>query len=387
MKPHRRKDNPPRRESGEGGQAGEEYPEAGDPQEFDPAAYAEQVPYDPGAALAEENETYGASESVDYDPNQAAYADPNQAYYESGQGGYVDPGETAYYDPNQGAYVDPNQAAYYAPNEAGYADPGQEAYYEPNQGYPVPSGSGVYDEAPAPPPVSPPPAAPAPKKKVTHRAPQRRPAAGKRPPSSRRPGPKPVTYGGGVSFMTVFLSLVAVAMLAVVVMVMLPRDMSAVGAYPVNPLSGEKPRNLLAEVQKEMIDRKSELSFTEAEVNQYLNHRLAGEQKGAMAALVKFRGIYLDFEKDSADVIIEREFFGMPITMSAKLVAEPVRGRASYKSAGWTLGRVELGSRNVKPVIEMFLRLRGACVDEYQAIQQMSDVRFEDDRLVLDARI
>lgn len=296
MKPHRRKDNPPRRESGEESPHGEEAGEIEVPQGYDPEAYSQQVPYDPAAALAGENETYAAPDTAAYDPNQ---------------GGYADPGETAYYDPNQGGYADPGDAAYHDPNQGAYADPNQGVYYDPEQAYPAGgSGSGVYDEAPAPPPVNLPPVAATPKKKVTHRAPQRKPAAGKRPASSRRSGPKPVTYGGGISFMTVFLSLVALAMLAAVVMVILPRDLSTVGAYPVNPLAGEKPRNLLAEVQKEMIDRKTELSFTEAEVNQYLNHRLAGEQKGPMAALVKFRGVYIDFEKESADVIIERELFG-----------------------------------------------------------------------------
>jgi hypothetical protein len=338
-----------------------ETPEAGDAYEGVAPEYeaypAEATQYDPGAAFVDENQTYAAPEAAYYDPNQA-YEDP------------------------AAVYGDPNQA--YAGYPEGYVDPA--AGYEGHETYAAPGDGGVYDEAPAPPPVAPRQSA-APKKKVGGRAPQRKPVAGKNAPPSKRPVKKPVVYKEGISMMTVFLTVIALGMLAAVAMVVLPRDMSQVGGYPINPLAGEKPRNLLAEAQKIMIDRNAELSLSEEEVNRYLNQRLQGLQKGPMAALVKFRGVYLDFAPGAADVIIERELFGMPITMSAKLTTEQTRGRAYYKPAGWTLGRVELGERNVKPVIDLFLRLRGTCLDEYHAIQQMSDVRFEDNRVVLDARI
>lgn len=345
-----------------------ETPESGETYEAVPPEYgdypAEATAYDPGAAFVDENQSYAAPEPAYYDPNQAyedpaaVYEDPNQAYAGSPEG-----------------YVDP--AAAYVESNAGYT--GYETYAAPADG-------GVYDETPAPLPVVSRQLA-APKKKVASRAPQRKPLAGKNAPPSKRPVKKPVVYKEGISMMTVFLTVIALGMLAAVVMVVLPRDMSKVGGYPVNPLAGEKLRNLLAEAQKIMIDRNAQLSLSEEEVNRYLNQRLQGEQKGLMAALVKFRGVYLDFAPGTADVIIERELFGMPITMSAKLIAEQARGRAYYKPGGWTLGRVGLGERNLKPVIDLFLRLRGTCLDEYHVIQQMSDVRFEDNRVVLDARI
>jgi hypothetical protein len=341
----------------------EEYPEAPESDANDGVAPeygaypAGATQYDPGAALVDENQTYAAPEDAYYDPNQA----------------YVDPAA---------AYEDPNQA--YAAYPEGYVDPN--SGYATYETYAAPTDGGVYDETPASPPVAPRQSA-APKKKVTKRAPQRKPVAGKNAPLSKRPGPKPVVYREGLSMMTVFLTVIALGMLAAVVMVVLPRDMSKVGGYPINPLAGDKPRNLLAEAQKIMIDRNAELALSEEDVNRYLNQRLQGAQKGPMAALVKFRAVYLDFAPGTADVIIERELFGMPITMSAKLTTEQTRGRAYYKPAGWTLGRVELGERNVKPVIDLFLRLRGTFLDEYHAIQQMSDVRFEDNRVVLDARI
>ena len=350
MNPHPRKDIPPRRESGS------DHDSTGIPDESEQAAYSEQeesvandysnITYDPGAALIDENQQYGEPEY--------GYEEPAPAYE---QQDYV--------------YEDPAQSGYPAPPPAIF-----------------PTG-GVYDEAPMATdeaPLSPAPRAP--KKKVPGRAPHRRPAVpGRNSPASRYSRPKPAYTGGGISLMTVFLTLVALAMLAVVVMVVLPRDMSAIGGYPVNPLATGKPRNLLEESQKIMIQRTSEIAFTEEEVNQYLNHRLQAEQTGPMAALVKFRGIYIDFSPGFAEAVIERELFGMPLTMTSKIKTEKFRMQTVYRAETWTLGRIDLGARNIKPVIDLFLRLRNTCADEYQTMQQMVTVRFEENRVVLDSRI
>lgn len=187
--------------------------------------------------------------------------------------------------------------------------------------------------------------------------------------------------------MTVFLTLVALAMLGIVAMVMMPKDLSAVKGYPVNPLSNETPANLLDQAQRVMIDREKAITFSEEDVNAYLNHRLQGEQGGAISALVKFKGVYVDFTPEHAEVIIEREIFGMPVTMSSKIRAEKFRRQVLYKSAGWSLGKIEFNSRNIKPVIEMFMRLRKTCMEEFTTMKQMADVRFEQDALVLDSSI
>ena len=276
MKPHRRKPTPPRRDDAApqgGGELPAEDAAPGEP----PHVPDETLSYDPGAALIDEQPDYA-------DPNQA-YANPNQAY--------VDPNQ-AYADPNQ-AYVDPNQA-YVDPNQA-YVDPNQ-AYVDPNQqaGYPEPthSAGGIYDDAPEPTPQAPPPAAPRPKKKkvVTKRAPRRpnvspRKAAGAGT-ARKRPQPRPAYSDGGFSMMTVFLTLVALGLLAAVVYVVLPRDMTTVAGYPANAMTitSPKPRNLLEEVQQAMVTRTADLTFSEEEVNQYLNHRLQAEQTGPVAALV-----------------------------------------------------------------------------------------------------
>lgn len=399
MKPHRRKPTPPRREDGspQGNEEALDGSVAPEEQYYVPE---ETVAYDPGASLVDENQVYGeagyeyADPNLVYDETQQAYVDPGQPYYDPDQA-YVDP--NAVYDETQQAYVDPNQA-YYDPNQA-YADPNEpyadpnQAYAEPNQAYAEPdsgyASGGVYDEAPEPsyqaPPPPPPPAV---KKKVASRAPQRRPSTPPRkmPTGYKRPTPS-YNRGGGFSFMTVFLTLVAMGMLAVVVLVVLPRDMSPVAGYPVNPLTTGKPRNLLEESQKMMMSRTADLTFTEEEVNQYLNHRLQAEQTGPMASLVKFRGVYIDFAPGIADVIIERELFGMPLTMGATISTDKFRQQTIYRATNWHLGRIDLGKRNIKPVIDLFQRLRMSCLDEFQTLQQMVDVKFEENKVILDSTL
>lgn len=339
----------------------------------DPAAGGAEYAYDPGAAYLEEGQNYAAAET---------------GYYDA-EGNYVDPAQ-GYYDPNA---VDP--AAYYDPNTVA-ADPAQ-AYYDPAVApVEVPpvyaESAGVYDEAPpapapTPAPVSRQPAKKAAKKKVAHRNPQPKLSTPRTGTKYKKPVPRDVYGGGGVSFATILLSLAALAMLGIVVMVAMPKDLSGIKGYTSTPVTAEAPRNLLTEAQKVMIDRNADISFTEEEVNRYINRRLQGVQKGMIASFVKYRGTYVDFSNNAAEVVIEREVFGRPITMSVKLVPEEFRKQIQYKPTAWALGKIELGERNVKPVIDLFTRVRTTLGDEYEMLRQMTQVRFEEDRVVLDARL
>ena len=187
--------------------------------------------------------------------------------------------------------------------------------------------------------------------------------------------------------MAVFMTILALAMIAVMVWALLPKDLSGVKGYPFDPLAKTETKNFLEPAQKVMIDRNSELVLSEEDVNLYLNQRLQGEQAGLMASFVKFRGIYVDFEPEIAEVILEREIFGQPITMSSKIGVQHVRGLVKYRPVGWTIGRFEFTTRNIKPVVDMFVRLRQACGDEMGVLQQLADVRFEADQIVLDGKL
>ncbi len=399
MTPHQRKDVPPRRDpasdpgeiaASPGAEPAVENPGAAVDPAADPSTYPEAGTYDPAAALVDENQSYGSTQAGHPESGQT-YIDPatGQVYIDPATGqAYVEPAAgQVYVDPATGqAYIDPNAAQPYSAAPAGGAGVYGEEFAPPPPP-PQPYQGGVYDEAPAAQAPAPSPAAaptpqrrPATKKKVARRGAPRKTVAGR---GVRRPPQRPV-YDSGFSLMTVFLGLVAIAMLGIVVLVFQPSDLSGVAGYPSTAsLGGEKARNLLADGQRAMIDRDGVLVFSEEEVNRYLNQRLSGEQTGPMSSFVKFRGVYVDFSPDKAEIFIEREFFGMPMTMSAQLRNERSRQQVVYKPTGWTLGKVSLGARNVKPVIDMFLRLRDACIDEYHVLQQMREVSFEENQIAL----
>ncbi len=307
----------------------------------------EEAAYDPGSAFVDENQDYGTADPTLYDPNQA------------------------YYDPNQ---------AHYDPNASSEAPAAEEAAYVPPP--PPVHDAGVYDEgpveAPAPAPVLRTRSA-APKKKVARTGTARKKAA---PSKGKRPAPKPV-YDGGVSFATVLLTLVALALVGVFVMVILPKDLSAIAGYPTDPAASDTPRNLLAEMQQAILERSNGLAFTEEEVNRYLDHRLAGEQSGPLGALVRFRGVCIDFSPGKAEIVIERELFGKSLTTSVDIEDKEFRGQAYYQPAAWHLGRITLGARTVKPVVDLFVRLRNGLRDEYDALQEFPGLRFEENRVII----
>lgn len=341
MEPHRRKDTPPRRESGSG----------------NPDEPTEEAPVDPVDPV---------DQAV---PDQGHVVDPG--VYEEAPPQGADPNQ-AYVDPNQ-QYVDPNAAASPPPPPAIVPD------------------AGVYDEpAPAPAQPAPAPVAKAPKKKIVKKraAGKPRPATPRTRSTYKRPTPS-YSGGGGFSVMTVFLLLVALGMIALIGMVMLPREnMDMVAGYPIDPMAEKgTPRNLLEESQKVMMTRSEKVTFSEAEVNEYLNDRLQGEQSGVLATIVKFKGVYVDLTPGLAEIIVEREIFGKPLTTSCKMRAEPFKSQIVYRPTGWTIGRIELGSRNIKPVVGMFKRLQETMNEEISTMKQMVNVKFEQDRIILDPAV
>ncbi len=339
---------------------------------------AEQPPAYQEPQYPHEDAQPGVYDDVTHQPPAGAqpeYADPNQAY--------VDPNQQAYVDPNQQAYVDPNQQAYVDPNQQVYQDPGAP---------PAPGahGAGVYDEAPPQPAQQ----QPAPgqiqrsaprrvtKKKVVTRRPggaRPRPGAAARKTPYKRPAP---TYGGG-GMMNVFIGLIGVAMLVLVVMVILPKDMSGIAGYPINPMNKTEPRNLLSEAQKVMVSSSDEAVISEADLNAYLNHRIQGEQGGLMGSMVSFKGVYVDLMPNGAEIYVLREFFGMPVTLTSRFKADSFKYQMRYEPVEWTIGKISFGSRNIKPVIDMFGRIKDATQEEFYTLQQLGEIRFERDQVTL----
>ena len=293
--------------------------------------------------------------------------------------------ETDYQDPN-GGHVDPNRA---------YVDPNR-AYVDPVS--PPPSESqaaGVYDDARSPQPTSQPaparmPRSRAPRKVTKKKIVTRRTSGVSRKrgaPSRKTSYQRPTTTYGGGGMMNVFIGLVGVAMLVLVLMVLLPKDLSGIAGYPANRIDKSGPRNLLSEAQGVMVSQSEEVAISEADLNTYINHRIQGEQGGLMGSIVSFDGVYVDLLPNGAEVYVLRSFFGMPVTLTSRIRADSFRYQMRYEVAEFTIGKIRLGSRNIKPVTDMFGRIKGGLREEEYTLNQLGEIRFEDDQVILSSKI
>ncbi len=299
-------------------------------------------------------------------------------------------------DPSEEIPIEPPQQAPPAPQE----EPSYGAYQElgPEQTPPPPQITP--DQGPPPPPSPEPVPEQPPAEGHTRTAATRNRGRGQRKiatggkRSTSRPGyrgrpnrrPAPV-HGEGISVFSILLALVALGLMAVVGMIMMPKELDFIKGYSSDGvMNGTKPRNLLEEAQKVMLTRGGEdLVFTEEEVNAYLSHRLQGVQTGVLASFVQYKGCYVDFTKENAEFFIERSIFGLPLTMSTKIHIQRFREEVQWRSAGGTIGKFTLGSKQLKPIVEAFKRIRGNFDDERLVIAQMVDIRFEEDKVILDS--
>ncbi len=200
-------------------------------------------------------------------------------------------------------------------------------------------------------------------------------------------GRAPVNVEGG-GFMTVLLALIAVAFLGAAIMVVLPKDMSGIKGYPVSAgLNTSNPKNLLTEAQSIMFEPGGKVELSEEEVNLYLNHRIDGIQGGALGGLLKYKGTYVDFSKGVAEIYVERSLFGMPVTMSSRIRIEHYRSEVRWEAAGGTLGKINLGSSHLQPVMQVFIRMMRTCRDEVGVINHMANIHFEEDKIILETTL
>ena len=230
------------------------------------------------------------------------------------------------------------------------------------------------------------------KKKVV----RKKVASGAAPPAARsqpagrtaaRP-PKEKLPGEGVSIGGIIMLLLALALTFVVVRVFMPRDISFIEGYPFDAAEAPNPpRNLLREAEDKLIAREGQLTFTEAELNTYLNQRLKSKQGGAFASFVKMRGAYVDYEPDKIGVYVDRAIFGIPFVVSAHF--EVYQSNRSFKTEGLycTLGRVQLPKgRMFQPIMAPYRRLANACEREIDILtdEDVRQVKIDKDKVVID---
>ena len=166
----------------------------------------------------------------------------------------------------------------------------------------------------------------------------------------------------------------------------LPVDWSRVKGLDL-PQGKEQPPDLLDRMEQVAWKRSAPLELSEAEVNRYLARVIKGRQGGATSAAVHFERVALDFEAGSCRIIFAWKVKGAGYASAAlefsverqgeNFVIEPRRG--SY-------GRLPVVRGMMCALMPALESLCGALEDEIHTVFQMNQIRFAQDKVILDPR-
>lgn len=180
------------------------------------------------------------------------------------------------------------------------------------------------------------------------------------------------------------MAILGVIMLGVSVMALLPTSLIHIDGYPADDMSNREPRNLLADSQKILEDRTEDLTFTEREVNEYLNFRLQGQQKGALKGLMNVKGIYVDLRPNEAEIYVVRSFPLIQRTTISSIVRSTYNDQKHqqiWKTGGGSVGKIKIPGRSLQPVMNAFLRMSKVAKPELEVMDYMADVKIGEDKI------
>lgn len=161
-----------------------------------------------------------------------------------------------------------------------------------------------------------------------------------------------------------------------------PQDLSDIEGYQsdssVPPEIGPNLRALLENAAK----NKNGVRITEGQINNYIRRTLQFEQEGWFQSFVTARGAWVRLEEDVIEVIIEREVWGKPHTISMLLQPEQtkqedggINTKISRQRGKW--GRTRVLNGFMLLTNSSFISLREAYAAETQKIWDMFRSRFQ----------
>ena len=211
-------------------------------------------------------------------------------------------------------------------------------------------------------------------------------------PRSPRP-PKQKLPGEGITAGSVIMLVLTLALIGFVVFVFLPRDISHIQGYPYDSSKApDPPRNLLREAEDKLVKATVEeeegnmIKFSEKEVNDYINQRLAVKQGGMFGSFVKMNGVYLDLEKDKGTLFVERKIFGLPFTVDTTWEIFKSDGKYVRNCTSSGVGRLKFNGAAFQPIMAPFVRFANALKRENKVLfdEGVRQIKLEKDALVID---
>jgi hypothetical protein len=184
----------------------------------------------------------------------------------------------------------------------------------------------------------------------------------------------------------------------------LPQDLSDIGGYaPISTTPASPPRDMRAVLEKSLEGEYS-VTLSETELNHWLARELALKQGGELAEWVKLNRVWVRLREGVAEVIIERDVAGYPLTTSMFLQVEQtetaqgvstqihLHGGGFHEMAprptrGGRFGQLTVPQGFLIMVMPDFQKLAEVFETEIDlGFQRMTRIRIEDKRLMLDPK-
>lgn len=190
-------------------------------------------------------------------------------------------------------------------------------------------------------------------------------------------------------------------MIAAVYFVIRPQNLEDVGGY--HAVEGDISRDLVVVLEKSL-EKGHPLALTEKEINLWLSRALSSRQGGLAAKWVTLDGVWVRLLDGHAEIIQERTVMGQSFTVSLfvsierKLEAGRIYKQVHLHSGpyhkdvprpvrGGRFGRLVVPQGFLIFVMPSFEKLKNEFQKEIKlGIQEMSVVRFENRRLILQPR-
>ena len=185
----------------------------------------------------------------------------------------------------------------------------------------------------------------------------------------------------------------------------LPQDLSDIGGYaPAAETSASPPRDIEAVLRKS-IEGDYSVTLSETELNNWLGRELKLKQGGELAQWVSLKRVWVRLRDGVAEIIIERDIAGYPLTTSMFLQVEqtetPKGGITTQihlhgggfsdlvpiPTRGGRFGQLTVPQGFLIMVVPDFRKIAGIFDPEINlGFQQMARIKIEDKRLVLDPK-
>lgn len=199
----------------------------------------------------------------------------------------------------------------------------------------------------------------------------------------------PSSNSGGSWISTIMLWLVAIALLGGVAVCFVQPDLSAIAGYPAAGSAKGSP-NLLRELDDAISyayteKKESTLTFTEEQINAYINERLQKSQQGPFASSVKIEGIFCDLQPDTATLYLVRNVFGHPLVSFATWAFDGDPDDQHFRAQTSGIGLIKIAGPGISSIMAPFANLKDACAREAGGLRDptVDTVRIEDGRLIV----